>query len=265
MNPLEVYVQAWRDSATSINTLLPTLDEHDWSMSTDCPGWTVKDVTAHLAHLESELATGEVGTADPSMTVMSSSYTEAGVKARSSHTTEELCAEFAEAVSVREHMLQTLPDDPQSLAPATPGGINWSWDTLLRNRAIDLWVHEQDIRRAVGKPGGLDSAGAHVTTTTFKMAMPFVIGKKVRPAAGSTVGWHVTGEIPFDLVVAVGADGRAKAHESIDGEPQSLLTMTSETFAVLGAGRRTAAGLDVQIDGDRELAEAVLSSMPVTF
>lgn len=265
MNPLEVYVRAWRDSAESIKTLLPTLDESDWSMSTDCPGWTVKDVAAHLAHLENELATGEGGNDDPSMTVMSSSYTDAGVQARSSHTTAELCAEFAEAVSAREHMLQTLPDDPQSLAPTTPGGINWSWDTLLRNRAIDMWVHEQDIRRAVGKPGGLDSVGAHVTTTTFRMAMPFVIGKKVRPAAGSTVGWHVTGEIPFDLVVAVGEDGRAQPVETIDGEPQALLTMTSESFTVLGAGRRTAAQLDVQIDGDRELAATVLSSMPVTF
>lgn len=265
MNPLEAYVQAWRDSATSINTLLPTLDESDWSMSTDCPGWTVKDVAAHLAHLENELATGEVGTDGPSLTVMSSDYTEAGVQARSSHTTAELCAEFADAVSARELLLQTLPDDPQSLAPTTPGGITWSWDTLLRNRAIDLWVHEQDIRRAVGKPGGLDSVGAHVTTTTFKMAMPFVIGKKVRPAAGSTVGWHVTGEIPFDLVVAVGEDGRAKAVETIDGEPQALLTMSSESFTVLGAGRRTAAQLDVRIDGDRELATAVLSSMAVTF
>ena len=265
MNPLEAYVRAWRESATSINALLPTLDEADWSMSTDCPGWTVKDVAAHLAHLENALATGEAGTDDPPLAVMSSVYTEAGVQARSSHTTAELCAEFADAVSARELSLQTLPEDPQSLAPAAPGGINWSWDTLLRNRAIDMWVHEQDIRRAVGKPGGLDSLGAHVTTTTFKGAMPFVIGKKVRPAAGSTVGWHVTGEIPFDLVVAVDADGRAKAVESIDGEPQSLLSMSSESFAVLGAGRRTAAQLDVQIAGDRELATTVLSSMAVTF
>ena len=265
MNPLEVYVRAWRDSATSINTLLPTLLESDWSVSTDCPGWTVKDVAAHLAHLENELATGKVATASPSMTVMSSNYTNAGVKARSGRTPAELCAEFADAVSAREHMLQTLPDDPQSLAPATPGGINWSWDTLLRNRAIDLWVHEQDIRRAVGKPGGLDSTGAQVTTTTFKMAMPFVIGKKVRPTPGSTVGWHVTGEIAFDLVVAVGEDGRAQPVESIDGEPQALLTMASESFTVLGAGRRTAAQLEVRIDGDRELATAVLSSMAVTF
>jgi uncharacterized protein (TIGR03083 family) len=196
---------------------------------------------------------------------MVSSYTQAGVEARRGHTAEELLTEFAEAVAFREQELETLPDDPEAPAPLTPGGISWSWDTLLRNRAIDVWVHEQDIRRAVGKPGGLGSAGAHVTTNTFRMAMPFVVGKKVRPAPGTTVAWHVTGEIPFDLAVAVGDDGRAKPVETLEGEPQSMLTMSSETFTVLGAGRRPAEQLDVEVSGDVELAKAVLSAMPVTF
>lgn len=265
MNLLEVYVQAWHDSASAIATLLPTLDESEWEAPTDCPGWTVKDVAAHLAHLENELATGVVASTDPSMTEMISAYTQAGVEARRDHTIEELQSEFAEAVAVREQELQNLNDDPGSPAPVTPGGISWSWDTLLRNRAIDVWVHEQDIRRAVGKPGGMDSAGAHVTSNTFKRAMPFVVGKKVRPAPGTTVGWHVTGEIPFDLIVAVDEDGRAKPTPSIDGEPQALLTMSTEAFTALGAGRRTADQLDVKISGDRELGSTVLSAMPVTF
>jgi uncharacterized protein (TIGR03083 family) len=265
MNLLEVYVQAWHDSASAITTLLPTLDESEWEAPTDCPGWTVKDVAAHLAHLENELATGVVASTDPSMTEMVSAYTQAGVEARRDHTTEEIVSEFAEAVAVREQELQSLNEDPESPAPVTPGGISWSWDTLLRNRAIDVWVHEQDIRRAVGKPGGMDSAGAQVTANTFKRAMPFVVGKKVRPAPGTTVGWHVTGAIPFDLTVAVGDDGRAKVAPSGEREPQALLTMSTEAFTALGAGRRTADQLDVEINGDRELASTVLSAMPVTF
>ncbi|MGZ5366811.1 maleylpyruvate isomerase family mycothiol-dependent enzyme [Aeromicrobium sp.] len=265
MNLLEVYVQAWHDSASAITTLLPTLDESEWEAPTDCPGWTVKDVAAHLAHLENELATGVVASTDPSMTEMVSAYTQAGVEARRDHTTEELVSEFAEAVAVREQELESLNEDPESPAPVTPGGISWSWDTLLRNRAIDVWVHEQDIRRAVGKPGGMDSAGAQVTAKTFKRAMPFVVGKKVRPAPGTTVGWHVTGEIPFDLTVAVGDDGRAKVAPSGEREPQALLTMSTEAFTALGAGRRTADQLGVEISGDRELASTVLTAMPVTF
>lgn len=265
MNLLDLYVQAWRDSAASIIGLLPTLDDADWAKSTDCPGWTVKDVAAHLAHLEHELATGTASAADPDATVVESTYTEAGVEARRGHTSGELQTQFAEAVAVRDRALQTLPDDPQSPAPVTPGGVDWSWDTLLRNRAIDVWVHEQDIRRAVGRPGDLASTGAHVTTDTFKLAMPYVIGKKVKPAPGTTIGWHVTGEIPFDLIVIVGEDGRAKPAESFEGEPQVSLSMTTEEFNVLAAGRRTADQLDVGISGDTHLGQTVLAAMSVTF
>lgn len=265
MTMLEIYVKAWHDSAEAVTTLLASLDESDWGKPTDCPGWTVKDIAAHLAHLEHELATGETLPADPSMTVMISAYTQAGVDLRAEHTPEELQAEFAESVTARAADLTSLPEDPHETAPRTPGGIGWSWDTLLRNRSIDMWVHEQDIRRAIGKPGSMDAAGAQVTATTFRMAMPYVIGKKVKPQRGTTIAWHVSGEIPFDTLVAVGDDGRAQAIDSIDGEPTASLSMTTEEFTVLGAGRRAADQLGVKVEGDSELAGTVLAAMPVTF
>ena len=42
--------------SADVVALLRSLDEDDWSRPTDCPGWDVKAVAAHLAHLESVLA-----------------------------------------------------------------------------------------------------------------------------------------------------------------------------------------------------------------
>lgn len=260
-----MYVQGWRDSSASILELLPTLTDDDWALPTDCPEWTVKDIAAHLAHLEDELVTGETAYSDPGASAVASAYTRHGVEARSAKTPAEHIAEFSDAVAIRSRALRDLPDDPDTPAPSTPGGIDWSWDTLLRNRCIDVWVHEQDIRRAVGRPGGLDSVGAQVTTTAFKMAMPFVIGKKVRPSPGTTIGWHVTGQVPFDLAVAVGEDGRAKPAEIAPDDLDVLISMSSEHFTILSAGRRTADRLDVRVTGDVDLGGSVLASMPVTF
>ena len=37
---------------------------------------------------------------------------------------------------------------PRRPRPALFGGIGWSTWTLLRNRPLDVWMHEQDVRRA---------------------------------------------------------------------------------------------------------------------
>ena len=73
---------------------------------------------------------------------------------RRSQSLAEVTAELRAAITVRSEQLTDLPDDPDQPAPVTPGGIDWTWDVLLRNRCVDMWVHEQDIRRALGRPGG---------------------------------------------------------------------------------------------------------------
>jgi len=264
VNLLETYVRGWGEAADAVLALGADLNETDWATPTDCPGWTVKDVVAHLAHLEVDLCRGEQGSFESSgAREVVSSYTEAGVAVREDRSPVELLAEFATAVEQRARQLTELPEDPRELAPITPAGLAWTWDTLLRNRAIDVWVHEQDIRRAVGRHGGLDSTGAQVAAMTFSFAMPYVLGKVVRPPAGSIVRWDVRGEVPLDLAVQVGEDGRAQRVDSLD-QPTATLEMSTEAFTVLAAGRRTPDQLSVTITGDQDLGRATLAAMAVT-
>ncbi|MBC7631957.1 maleylpyruvate isomerase family mycothiol-dependent enzyme [Aeromicrobium sp.] len=264
MNLLDTYVRGWRESADAVLSLAPSLDETDWSTPTDCPGWTVKDVLAHLAHLETELCSIAQNTHDVTGAhELVSSYTEAGVAERRHRTPTELIDELTAAVELRSSRLVDVPDDPATPAPVTPGGISWTWDKLLRNRSLDMWVHEQDIRRAIGRPGGLDSTGAQIATMTFSLAMPFILGKKVRPPASSIVHWDVTGAVPLDLAVQIGDDGRASPVNLV-GQPTTTLSMDSETFTALAAGRRTSDMVDVTITGDHALGLATLAAMSVT-
>jgi uncharacterized protein (TIGR03083 family) len=266
VNLLDTYVRGWRESAEAILALAATLDDTDWARPTDCPGWDVKDVMAHLAHLETALCSSEQTTyVATGATEVTSAFTEFGIAARRDRTAAEVTAEFAAAVELRIKQLANLPQDPSAPAPVTPGGIAWSWDTLLRNRAIDVWVHEQDIRRATGRRGGLASIGAQIAVMTFSLAMPYVIGKLVRPPAKSTVRWEVTGETPLELAVRVGEDGRASQVDPYDQPSATLsLSMSTETFTILSAGRRTPDQVAVAIDGDHDLGMATLCAMAVT-
>ncbi|MGA8986948.1 maleylpyruvate isomerase family mycothiol-dependent enzyme [Aeromicrobium sp.] len=264
MSLLETYVRGWHESVDSILALAAELDDADWAQPTDCPTWTVKDVLAHVAHLETELSRSEAGSHEPTgAREIVSSYTAIGVEERADHTPAQLVAELAAAVELRLDQLADLPSDPSALAPGTPGGVAWSWDTLLRNRTIDMWVHEQDIRRATGRPGGLDSTGAQVVVMAFSFAMPMILGKRVKPPAGSTVQWQVTGETPLELVVRIGEDGRASQVEHLE-QPSTTLSMSTETFTVLTAGRRTPDQVEVEVTGDQELGRSVLAAMAVT-
>jgi uncharacterized protein (TIGR03083 family) len=263
MHPLEPYLQAWRGTADDLFDLLPSLADDDWSKPTDLPGWTVHDVAAHLAHLESVLAGHDaqpvvrgVGGQAPAV-----EYTQAGVDARADRNPEDLIQEFRSAVEARTERLRDLPD-PSAKADTTPGGVDWTWEVLLRNRAIDVWAHEQDIRRAVGRPGSLGSAGAQVTTRSFAAGMPFVLGKRVAPAPGTSVVWRITGDVPLEVGAVVGDDGRAAA--KVADEPDATLTLTNESFTVLAAGRRTPDHVDVEVDGDEQLGRAVLDAMVLT-
>jgi len=251
---LTIYVDAWSDTAARVVTLCRELSAAEWSRPTDCPGWSVRDVVAHLAAIESELSggvptdgVGDEGTVSPA-------YTQAGVAARAGRTAGQLVDELAAAVSAR--------GDGRRVTP--PRGLSWDLETLLRNRVIDMWVHEQDIRRAVGRPGGLDSPGARVTTTAFAMGMPYVLGKKVAPPPGTTVVWDVAAPTAVTIAARVGEDGRAAPVDPPPVDADAWLTMDTETFALRCAGRREPSELDISVRGDEALAAGVLAAMPLT-
>jgi uncharacterized protein (TIGR03083 family) len=131
-------------------------------------------------------------------------------------------------------------------------------------RIFDNWVHEQDIRRAVGRPGHFAGPVAEHALELVARAMPGVVGRKVRPAPGTTVVFEVTG--PLGRTLAIGMAGeRATPLDQPPAVPSVRLTMDVETFVCLGCGRwapgPVLASGTVQIAGDRALAERIVAQM----
>ena len=125
-------------------------------------------------------------------------------------------------------------------------------------------MHDQDIRRAVGRPGGLGTAAARHTVGVFARGLGFVVGKRVAPPAGTSVVLDVTGAQPVHLAVEVGADGRATPLREDPPEPTVTLRMDTETYVVLCGGRRPSSDLDVEVGGDNALGRRVLDAMAIT-
>ena len=179
------------------------MPEEEWTTPTDLAGWDVKACAAHTAHLEGILAgspeeTAEVGE-PPHVTGLMGLYTEIGVVNRRDASADAIINEIREATTRRHTALLSRPADRRQRParahlrrrPVDRGG------TLLRNRPLDVWMHEQDVRRAVGRPGGMDSAPARHTAEYLAESLGYVLGKKVGAPVGTSLVLDMEGSAPF--------------------------------------------------------------------
>jgi len=129
-----------------------------------------------------------------------------------------------------------------------------------------VWMHEQDIRRAIDRPGGYSSPAAAHVMGVFGQALPMVVGKRVAPPVGTTVTLEVP-DAELAWTVRVGEDGRCVPVDvARDGVPTSTTTvrLSPEDFIVLAGGRRTPEETQPKIEGDEDLGNQLLRSMAVT-
>lgn len=262
------YVEVWHDAVAGFVALARSIPEEQWGLPTDLEGWSVKDNIAHVAHLEAVLAGAPEETLEvepaPHLTGLMNVYTEQGVQARRDRDVEALCAEIEESAAKRYADLRAdPPTDPTAPAPRTPAGVPWDVQTLLRNRVIDVFMHEQDIRRAIDRPGGLDTAAAALTLERFGNGLGMVVGKRVAPPARTVVRVEVP-EAGCRWTVRIGDDGRATPLSDAAAEPTTTVSLDTADFLVLAGGRRTPEHTRPVVRGDEVLARRLLAALAMT-
>jgi len=135
----------------------------------------------------------------------------------------------------------------------------------MQIRAFDCWMHEQDIRAALGTPGDESGMAVEVSLDEMETAMGFVVGKKAGAPEGASVTFDLTGDTSRRVHVLV--DGRAAVVPQLPGPATATLSMPVIVFTRLAGGRADAAGLSglVTISGDDELGRRVLDQLAYTI
>lgn len=260
-------VETWRAAVADFVALAREIPADQWDLPTDLDGWSVKDNVAHTAHLESVLAGApeETIAVDPAPHIkdLTGFYTEQGVLARREKDMAALVDEIEQATATRyAELLADPPTDGAAPPPRTPGGVPWNTDTLLNNRPLDVWMHEQDIRRATGRPGGYDRPTATHVLNRLANALPMVLGKRVAPPVGTSVRIDVP-DAGLSWSAAIGEDGRAAAREPL-ADPTVRVTLSPQDFVVLAGGRRGLDATSPTYEGDAELGRTLLAHFAVT-
>lgn len=247
--------RTWR----SIDALCVDLTDAEWATPTGCPGWSVQDNVAHLVDYES----AALGRPRPDHVPADVSHTrnpmgeanEVGVDARRGRPGREVLAELREVAAERLVALRALTDADLAQEARLPLGKGTQAD-LLTLRVMDTWCHEQDIRRALGRPGHEDGPAAEDTVAYFARFLPLLVGKRAGAPEGASILVEVGGT-PFRVVVR---DGRAGFVDALDGEPTVTIRMSAPSFAAHVGGRADAPD-DHEVAGDAALARAVVANL----
>jgi uncharacterized protein (TIGR03083 family) len=260
-------VDLLRTEWNALAELGDSLSQADWDRDTDLPGWTVRDNLSHIIGTELQLL-GESpppleGDAPAHVKNPIGQMNEAWIQQRRGRPGAEVLAEFKEVTARRLTEMESFTDEQWNQEMPGPTGIV-PYSEFMNIRVMDSWVHDQDIRRAVGKPGNTTGPVADHSLARYEPAMGFVVGKKAGATEGQSVVFDLTGPQGRTIAVTV-VDGRAQVSGDAPAEPTVTLTMDAETWWCLSLGRWDGESVlaegKVAIDGDQDLGRTVLTNL----
>jgi uncharacterized protein (TIGR03083 family) len=254
----------------SIAALLAGLSEDEWRTATALPGWDVHAVVAHMAGAESMLL--GLATPEPDVDLETLAHVrnfvgamnEPWVRSLRGESGATLLQRFRDVTAQRRAVLTAIPVEEWNAPTQTPAGPD-SYGRFMRIRAFDCWMHEQDIRAALGRePSAAQLSGADARQSLDEMAasMSFVVGKKGQAPDGSRVLLQLTGPLSREIRVAV--DGRAALVEDFGGvEPTAVVTLDGLQFTRLAGGRGPVSyrPADVEYAGDAVVGKRIVENL----
>ena len=256
INTLE---QTWRSMTEFCNSLT----EAEWKTMTQLPKWTVQDNLSHIIGTESSMH----GLPRPDHTASDKSHVknpigdmnEDDVDVRRGRSGAEVLAEWKTLMEMRLEKFRTADDAyfaQEMMNPTGPGTLA----DFLHVRVLDCWAHEQDMRRAVNKPGNQGGRAAEHTIDRLIRTIPIVVGKRAGTPEGGCVVIRITGAVQRVVATTV-VEGRAQLGVSGPADAICDISMDSDTFTQLAMGRASAEELatNISISGDAEHAHQVVS------
>ncbi|MFT3715546.1 MAG: maleylpyruvate isomerase family mycothiol-dependent enzyme [Gordonia sp. (in: high G+C Gram-positive bacteria)] len=248
---------------STIDEVVTPISDDQWSASSGLPGWSNADVIAHIVGTERFLSGDQP---DPGRDVSALDHVrnpigelnERWLDHYRSRSRDELMDDYRSVTAARLATLAAMSDDDWNADAMTPAGPD-TYGRFMRVRVMDCWVHEIDLRDALGAGEVADPVPAGFAREEMTANLPFVVGKRAGAPDGSRVAVDFSGVSPARADLAV--DGRAALVDTPAGDPDVVLHVDLADYARLVGGRPKADPSRVRIDGDQELGTRIVGAL----
>ena len=265
-------VEALREVWVSLDDLLSGLSDDEWHAPTTLAGWDVQDNVAHIIGTEQMLN----GVPAPAIEIDRGArvhvrndigeFNEKWVESIRPMDPSLVLTRFGEITAERLDVLDALTQDEWDAETVTPAGKD-TFGRFMQIRVFDCWLHEQDIRDAVGKPGDESGLAVEVTLDEMTNALGFVVGKKAGGRPGDRVTFALTDGGAVVREIHVEVTERAMVVDRLHLPATLVLKMPVGVMTRRCAGRVGPDDLldHIEIDGDRDLATRILQNQAYTI
>ena len=263
-------VDLLRQEFAAIRSLCSGLTADQWATPTCLPGWTVHDALSHIVGTEAMLSGEEPPAVDTShlghMANAIAESNELWVEAMRPLSGDELLARFDQVTGGRLEALGAMDQAAFDAPSWTPAGRDETYGRFMRIRHYDCYMHEQDIRAALGRSPRADPADLASALDEVETGLGYIVGRRAAMPEGSRVQFDLSGPIARTYRVAV--DGRAKVVDSFDGPPTLVVEMPATLFLRLTGGRHDGqppADAGLLVHGDQQLGSRLVENLSFTI
>lgn len=258
------------DEYAALSDLCSRLSDEEWEAATCLPGWTVKDVLSHVVGTESMLA----GEPAPQIPVPeydhvknpTAEFNEVWVESLRTVPGPEVLQRFKEVAAKRIDVLSAMTQEEFDQPSWTPVSPDETYGRFMRIRHFDCFLHELDIRAAVGAADREDPAHVELALREPLAVLGYIVGKKAGLPSGTSVRLRLTGPVNETHYVAV--EERAKVVDGLDGEPTAGISLPAILFLRLAGGRldpTSYLGDPISLEGDADLAARLATHLAYTI
>lgn len=239
-----------------------SLSEGEWKTLSELPRWSVQDNYSHVIGVEKML----LGRPDPEVELADEShlrndiarFNEMSIELRRTRSGAEVLDELRAVTDERRVALASSTDADFAAESFTPAGRD-TFGRFMQIRVMDCWMHEQDCRAVLDRPGHIDGPATRVALDEICGSTPYVVGKLAGAEQGQSVRLQLTGPDPRTLNVLV--DGRAALVEDLD-DPTVTVSMPALLWTRIAGGRHPVeeANPAMTIVGDHDLGLRVVAN-----